>query len=448
MSRLETMLQPFEAAKEWTEPRIAEGIEKNRKANAVVEVVDANGAPVSGVKVSYKLKRHAFLHGANCFMLDELETAEKNRLYKEYFAKAFNEATLPFYWNDLEPEKGKPRFTKDSPKVYRRPAPDLCVEYCEENNIIPKLHCLNYDQWTPMWVDPHNVNEVKFYLEKRIREIAERYADKIPGMEVINETLCGWAVPAFGRTSQSTDFFAQNDIIAWSFETARKYLPKTELIINEATGFAWDTARNERSWYALSIADAIQRGADIDTIGLQYHMFHRLEDEVKKTLPFYEPKKLFDAMDFYHKTFHKPLQVTEITIPAYSDSAEDEELQAKIIENLYSIWFSHPAMEAAIYWNLVDGYAAFAPQGDMTSGENYYYGGLIRFDFTPKPSYYMMQELFQHRWHTEGASATDAAGCIGFRGFKGDYEITLEKNGQTVKHTCTLDGSAVKLVLA
>ena len=31
MSRLETMLQPFEAAKEWTEPRIAEGIEKNRK---------------------------------------------------------------------------------------------------------------------------------------------------------------------------------------------------------------------------------------------------------------------------------------------------------------------------------------------------------------------------------------------------------------------------------
>ena len=447
MSRLETMLQPFEAAKEWTEPRIAEGIE-NRKADAVVEVVDASGAPVSDVKVTYNLKRHAFLHGANCFMLDELETAEKNQKYKELFAKAFNEATLPFYWNDLEPEQGKPRFAKDSPKVYRRPAPDLCLEYCEQNNAIPKLHCLNYDQWTPVWVNPHNVDEVKFYLEKRIKEIAERYADKIPGMEVINETLCGWARPMFGRTSQSTDFFAENDIISWSFDTARKYLPKTELIINEATRFAWDTDRNERSWYALSIADAIRRGADIDTIGLQYHMFHKLEDEVEKTLPYYEPKKLFNAMDFYADTFKKPLQVTEITIPAYSDSAEDEELQAKIIENLYSIWFSHPAMEAAIYWNLVDGYAAFAPQGDMTVGENYYYGGLVRFDFTPKPAYYMMQELFQHRWHTEGSVSTDLSGKVSFRGFKGDYEVTLEKNGQIVKHTCTLDGNAVKLVLA
>ena len=448
MSRLETMLQPFESAKEWTEPRIAEGIEKNRKADAVIEVVDASGAPVSDVKVSYNLKRHAFLHGANCFMLDELETPEKNEKYKELFAKVFNQATLPFYWNDLEPEQGKPRFAKDSPKVYRRPAPDLCLEYCEANNIIPKLHCLNYDQWTPIWVDPHNVPEVKRLLEKRIREIAEHYADKIPGMEVINETLCGWAQPKFGRTSQSTDFFAESDIISWSFDVARKYLPKTELIINEATRFAWDTDRNERSWYALSISDAIRRGADIDAIGLQYHMFKRRENEVEEVLPYYEPKKLFGAMDFYGKTYNKPLQVTEITIPAYSDSAEDEELQARIIENLYSIWFSHPNMEAAIYCNVLDGYAAFATPGDMTNGENYYYGGLVRFDFTPKPSYYMMQELFQHRWHTEGSAATNGAGQAAFRGFKGDYEITLEKNGQTVKHVCTLNGGKVQLTLA
>ena len=65
--------------------------------------------------------------------------------------------------------------------------------------------------------------------------------------------------------------------------------------------------------------------------------------------------------------------MTEVTIPAYSNSEEDEALQAEIIEKLYSIWFSHSNMEQIIYWNLVDGYAAFAPQGDMTAGENYYY---------------------------------------------------------------------------
>ena len=446
MSRLETVLKPFDDARDWVEPRVAEGIEKNRKADAVLEVLDASGSPVSDVKVSYKLKRHAFLHGANCFMLDELETPEKNAAYKDLFAGAFNLATLPFYWSDLEPVQGQTRYTKDSPKLYRRPAPDLCLEYCEQKNIVPKLHCLNYDQWTPAWVDPHNVPEIKRLLEKRFSEISQRYAGRIHGMEVVNETHLGRVAD---DTRHSTDFFSEDDLIEWSFKAARKYFPKNELIINEAHFSAWNCEHGIRSQYPLTIHDSIRRGAEIDAIGLQYHMFHRREDEERMTLPFYAPKRIFGALDLYADRFRLPLQITEITIPAYSDSAEDEEVQAKVIENLYSIWFSHPAMEAIIYWNLVDGYAAFAPQGDMTVGENYYYGGLIRFDFTPKPAYHMLQELFQHRWTTEGASATNGRGQAAFRGFKGDYEVTLEKNGQTVKHTCTVDDEGViKLILA
>jgi len=444
MGRMETVLKPFEDAREWAQPRIEAGIEQNRKADIQIEVVDAQGAPVSDVTVRYRQKRHSFWHGANCFMLDELETAEKNAAYKEMFAKVFNQATLPFYWADLEPEKGKPRFAKDSPRIYRRPAPDLCLEYCSEKNIYPKLHCLNYDQWTPTWVPSDDVAEVKRLLEKRIREIAERYGDKINCMEVINETLCGFVNY---EDRHSTDFFREDDLISWSFEISRRYLPDNELVINEASHMAWDVDRGERSWYAMSILDAIRRGAQIDAIGLQYHMFHRLEDEKTRTLPFYEPKRLFDVMDFYDQHFHLPLQVTEVTIPAYSNSREDEELQAKVIENLYSIWFSHPAMEAVTYWNLVDGYAAFAPQGDMKSGENYYYGGLLRFDFTPKPAYHMLQELFGHRWHTEGALRTDAGGAASFRGFKGDYEVVLEKNGSRLSHTCLMEGGKTRLTL-
>lgn len=445
MGRMETVLKPFETAKDWVEPRVAEGIEKNRKANAEIEVVDKDGNPVSDVTVRYNLKKHAFLHGANCFMLDELETPEKNASYKESFRKVFNEATVPFYWCDLEPEKGKPRFAKDSPKVYRRPAPDLCVEYCEHSNITPKLHCLNYDQFTPRWVNNADVAEVKRELENRIRLIAERYRDRIHCMEVINETLCGWTDD---EIRHSTAFFSEDDLISWSFDTARKYLPQNELIINEATESAWTVTRGERSWYAMSILDAQRRGAKIDGIGMQYHMFYRREDEAEKILPLYDPKRLFAVMDFYDKHFHLPLQVTEVTIPAYSNSAEDEELQAKVIENLYSIWFSHPAMEAVIYWNLVDGYAYRAEPGDMSAGENYFYGGLMRFDFTKKPAYDMIDELFNHRWHTEGSVRTGADGKADFRGFKGDYEIVLEKNGQRVKHTCTVNGDRVRLTLA
>ena len=83
----------------------------------------------------------------------------------------------------------------------------------------------------------------------------------------------------------------------------------------------------------------------------------------------------------------------------------------------------------------------------MTSGENYYYGGLVRFDFTPKPAYYTIQELFQHRWHTEGSAKTDAEGCADIRGFKGDYDVILEKNGCRQTYACLLDGRKHKLVL-
>ena len=81
-----------------------------------------------------------FLNFFCTFMLDELETEEKNKKYKKCFAELFNMATLPFYWRDLEPEKDKQRYDKDSPKIYRRPATDLCIEFCEEHGIEPREH--------------------------------------------------------------------------------------------------------------------------------------------------------------------------------------------------------------------------------------------------------------------------------------------------------------------
>lgn len=447
MNRRDYIFRNFDRHQEYTGQRVAQGVETHRKGDFTLEIVHGDGAPAADVKVKARLKNHAFLHGANCFMLDEMENREKNEAYKENFRRVFNEATIPFYWADLEPEQGKPRFAKDSPKVYRRPAPDLCLEYCQETGVTPKLHCLNYDQFTPLWVPENDLAEIKRLLEKRMREIGERYADKIPGIEVINEVLCPYYhLP----TRHSTAFFWEDDLVEWSFETARKYFPKNELIINEATGDAWTTRQHQRSAYAAVVDKAIKNGAGIDTIGMQYHLFHSREDEERLSVPLLDPIRLYETMDFYWERFGKPLQVTEITIPAYSASAEDEKIQAELVDRLYSVWFSHPALEAAIYWNLVDGYAFNAVPGDMTAGENYFYGGLMRFDLSRKPAFDMLEELFRHRWHTEEALEADSKGCASFRGFYGDYEITLEKNGQCVKAEAALtkDQKHARLILA
>ena len=85
-----------------------------------------------------------------------------------------------------------------------------------------------------------------------------------------------------------------------------------------------------------------------------------------------------------------------------------------------------------MYWNLVDGYAAYAPQGDMTCGENQYRGGLVRFDFTPKPSYYMVRDLFRKVWHTEAAAVSREDGRARFKGFYGEYDLTIHAGEKTV----------------
>lgn len=438
-NRAEQVLRPFEQNYEYMTDRIESGIEANRKGRMTLRFADEKGQPLTNVQAEFKQISHDFRFGANCFMIDELETEEKNAEYKRRFAELFNTATLPFYWCDLEPEKGKPRFEKNSPKVYRRPAPDLCLDFCRQHDIEPKLHCLNYDQWTPLWV-PEDPQSVKKYLDKRMQEIATRYADKIRCMEVINETLCGKTNHPQGK--HSTRFFDEPDIVEWSFEHARKYLPANELVINEATPFVWGEAfKYNRSAYYMQIERALAKGASIDAIGMQFHMFFPAEKETEVTRAFYDPRIVYAVMDRY-ADFGLPFQMTEITIPAYSTRPEDEQLQAQIIRHLYSMWFSHPNTEAVTYWNLADGYAAFAPQGDMSFGENYYHGALLRYDMSPKPAYETLKKMIHEEWITRASLNSHAKDSLSLRGFYGQYDLTLTANGKTLKKQIHLEKGA------
>lgn len=435
------ILDLFEAQKDLCEQKTAEGIEKYRKGDGKIVIRDQNGRVIPNAKVRITQKSHEFRFGANLFMLDELETQEKNDAYKKRFADIFNMATLPFYWNTLEPEKGKPRYAKDSPKIYRRPAIDLCMEFCEEHGIEPREHALAYETFFPKWLRNAPTPEVKQELERRYREIAERYADKIPTIEVTNEM-------EWDRELRNTEFYDDPDYVRWCFELAEKYFPNNQLCINEHTILAWvDKCRATDKYYAYIEANML-KGARIDAIGMQYHLFNRREEEYNNTRYTLNPESLYRHMDLY-SNFGKPLQITEVTVPSYSWEAEDEEIQAEIVEKLYSIWFSHPNVEQIVYWNLVDGYAHVwdpnpevikASQGNMTLGENYFHGGLLRFDMSPKPAYYKLKELIQKTWHTECETSTDESGVAAFRGFYGRYELEISTGDKSV--TKTVDFSA------
>lgn len=429
MNRRDIALHYFDENKDFMDKYVPAQIERNRKGDVHINVTDKDGNPVKNVKIVIKQKSHAFRYGANIFMLDEFETEEKNKIYRDEFSKTFNLATIPFYWSDFEPEQGKPRFSADSPKVYRRPATDLCVDYCLEKGIEPKCHCLNYDNFLPKWLKDADVATHKKCLDKRFCELAKHYADIIPSWEVTNETFnTQWDTP----NNWQSKFYKEDDFVEWSFRMADKYFPLNRLIINDYLVFEQDYREN-RSQYYMQIERLMNNGiTHLDSIGMQFHSFFGkdMEKDIAKTR--YNPIYLYEVLNKYAQ-LGKKIQITEMTIPAYSDSSEDEEIQAELIKNLYSVFFSHPAMEAIIYWNVVDGYAAFAPQGDMTSGENVYYGGVRRFDLSEKPASKVIKDLFAKEWHTETEETTDENGKAKLRGFYGEYEMEIHTPDKTIK---------------
>lgn len=417
------MLKPFRDNEDIIKERTAAGIENARKGFATVKVVDADGKPVPGAKISVRQKTHDFGYGANIFMLDEFETEEKNAEYRRVFREYFNMATVPFYWDTLEPDEGHPRFAKDSKKVYRRPAPDLCLEYCEENGIRPKAHCLNYDHFVPAWLKRYTAAEQWMKLEERYRLCAERYAARIKGWEVTNEL---WWQEA------QTKMYFDPEFMERSFRMAERVFPQNELIANEGGEPFRGYFHHNRDRYYMQIERAKLKGARIDTIGFQYHVWSDPTNEAGIVARQFDPVNMFRVFDTFD-TFGCPYQMTEVTFPCHDNtSREAEDIQAEVLKNLYTIWFGVTNMEAVIYWNLVDGYAFNAEPGDFSNGENKLAGGLMRFDMTPKPALGVLKKLFTEEWHTEKDIVADDGGRARFKGFYGNYDITVHADGREI----------------
>ena len=431
----ELYMKAYNEHKDEVDARIADGIEKNRKGWCKVRLTDENGKPVSGKKIKLTQKSHDFKYGANIFMLDEFKDEADNAEYRRFFKEYFNLATVPFYWDGLEPACGKPRYDKDSEKVYRRPAPELCVEYCEENGISPKLHCLVYDKFVPDWLVKLPLDEVKKKYEERFRQISERFSGRMLEFEVINEILSeqGW--------NYKTALSEKRDILEWSFNTARKYFPNDTLVVNEGNPIQGLAYADYRHPYFMMVENALLKGAQIDKIGLQNHLFtgatshtpEEYEKSVRSGVPMNDPMLYFKGLDVIAE-LGLPLEITEVTVPTLGDAAEDEELQADMLKLWYSVWFSHPAVDTIVYWNTVDGYAY---TGDSNWVENNCRGGLWHHDLTPKKSAIMLKKLFGEIWHTDLELTTDKNGYVEFRGFFGEYtaeaegkefEIAIHKN--------------------
>ena len=410
------MVDVAATAGRWAE----EPIRKNRTADATVTITRA-GVALANRPVTVAQTKHAFLFGCTGFQFlpsglesgglrltnistDQSEARERlARLEEEWFT-LFNFVTLPFYWGNFEPVRGKP----DTARLLAG------AQWFHDRGIPIKGHPLTWHTVQPDWLLELSTEEVLAEQKKRIvREVSD-FKHLIDTWDAINEAVI---MPVFDRKDNGITRLcrAQGRIatIRMAFETARETDPGCFLLLND---FDMSTA------FECLIEAVLAAGIKVDALGLQSHMHQGYWGE----------EKTLDVLERFSR-YGLPIHFTESTImsghlmpPEYIDLNDyqvtewpttdvGEARQAEEVVRHYKTLLSHPAVKAMTYWDIADDGWLHAPSG------------LVRADYSPKPSYEAMKSLIKGAWWLPPTEmVTDEAGRIRFNGWLGDYEVTAD----------------------
>lgn len=369
-----------EAGAPW---RIAaeERIERIRKGDIEVKVINADGTPAPGAAVKIKLLKHSFSFGAavNSNFLFAGNREEDKRQYKEVFLRLFNSATIenglkwPF-WNGEE-------------KVRT----DKTAAWLKANGIKLRGHTLIWPAWEHM---PAGMKKLKSEPEKlraairaHIKEEAACYRGKAAEWDVLNE-------PLYHR--ELAGLLGPDEELNW-FRYAREADPSAKLYVNEYN-LLDDFGANaeQQDSYEAYIRRLLESKTPLDGIGLQSHFKWDLTP----------PERLLAVLDRFQR-LGKPVQATELDI-----DVADEMLQADYLRDFMTAVFSHPSVEGITLWVFWEGiHSAPGP-------------ALYRRDWSKKPAALALEDLLLKKWSTGLDGAADARGEFRARGFLGVYEIS------------------------
>ena len=406
------------------EEQISEGIEKNRKTDAKIRLVDGQGNPVKGAKIKLRQKNHSFKFGCNALMLGQL--GEHDRDYEYLLSKLFNLVTTTVCWNVYENPEGVFHFEDTGECVYRRPPIDRVRDFAKKNGMAFKGQPLVADSWFPKTWASRDPETLKKQYENYMQKISDRYGDDLAIIDVVNE-----AYYALERTPDFPLYTPDLSFRNWAFEAAARIFPRN-VILNYNEGTQENSYTGAEHYYN-DVKQLLESGCGMQSCSFQYHILPSFNnykgnndgDFVNHLRGDY--LSLHEIYDTYMKFCNLgiPLYISEVTMASVSDDLTadiGEEIQADALEYLYRLWFSIPKMQGVIYWNLMDGHA--------WGKEAKCLGCIVDSNYKEKPSYQRLYQLIHREWKTNLDLETDDSGEVSFRGFCGEYELITEDGTQ------------------
>ncbi len=383
-----------------------ENIEKFRKGDASLKIVDANGKAVSSAKIKIRQITHDFKFG--CYLkIDDL-APEKQATYEKHFSRLFNFAVVGTYWDFIETGRGRKNWTWFERETALAEKLNLRLQAA------PVLWG-TIEFGTPKWL-PNKKPELNSILENHVRDVLQKGGEKIADWEIVNEPL-----------APKNDFFAENagkDYIEKAFQTARETLPAARLMINEYGVFgAIEKHDYNREKYFDLVKKLLEKNAPVDIIGIQAHAngeWFAPADVAAELERYAALGKPIQITEFSAQTLNFDDRKTPLEISGNSRSGKwNAEKQAEFYREFYTIAFGSKSVEAITTWGL-DDERAWLPGI-----------GLIDENGNPKPNYKTLDRLINEEWRTNLEAETDQGG-LDFRGFYGDYEVEATVGNQKI----------------
>jgi GH35 family endo-1,4-beta-xylanase len=397
-------------------------IEKIRKGDIAIEVVDANGQPVSGANVTVAMQQHAFGFGnaVNSEVLGAdksdfpirpkgkvVVTWEEAQKYREVVKTYFDRVTFE---SELRPHNWQRLKSKD-PGWQRKNSilMDKTFPWLRKHKIAARGH---YIAWAPM---DFNAFEKQFvgnpdahrkWLWEHMNDVLPATKEFVTEWDTINHII-GWGKHTYDKEYGGPEIYAE--IMA----EARRLAPDATHAINEGKilpdGY-------KREPYKKIIRFLNEQGQTPDSVGFMAHF---------GLMSLTPPEELLEVYDEFAEIAPR-LQLSEFDVEA----GDDEELQADYYRDVMIASFSHPNFEAIVQWGFWEK-MHWKPAA-----------ALWRNDWTLKPSGKVFVDLVANQWWTDETLTSDSKGRCQLRGFLGEYKITAQKGETSESVSATVDRNA------
>lgn len=207
---------------------------------------------------------------------------------------------------------------------------DQAYQFAKSAGIPFKLHTLVWGQQQPSWMNGLSAEEQLEELEEWFAALAERYPD-VELIDVVNEPL--HAPPAYAEALGGAGATGW-DWVVTSFEMARSYFPKAELLLNDYQVIIFEPFTRDY----LEIIEVLNERGLIDGIGEQGHFLERADvAEVSANL------ELLAATGL-------PIYISEFDV----DFADDVR-QANVFRDLFEVFWEHPSVLGVTHWGHLQG---------------------------------------------------------------------------------------------